>query len=298
MKFVNPKNDVAFRKIFGSEDKTEILVSFLNVVLNLEGDKAIQSIQILNPYQTPKLEKLKTTILDVRAKDKRGITFIVEMQIANTASLRKRFIYYVTKAYASQIDRGEDYPKLNQVIFIGILDFEMFENSPRYLSRHQILDTETQQQELKDLEFNFIELPKFTKTEREIETLLEKWLYFIKHADDLEVIPEHVDNPALEQAYKLADQFGWSQEDLEAYEYRGMRMQDERGAITYAHEKGRQEGFQEGRQEGRQEGFQEGRQEATLDSARKMVADGLPPEMIAKYTGLSSAEIKSLTNEA
>lgn len=288
MKFVNPKNDVAFRKIFGSEDKTDILIGFLNAVLNLDGNKAIQSVQILNPYQTPKLEKLKTTILDVRAKDKRGITFIVEMQIANTASLRKRFVYYVAKAYASQIDRGEDYPKLNQVIFIGILDFELFEKSKRYLSRHQILDTETQEQELKDLEFNFIELPKFTKKESEVETLLEKWVYFIKHADDLAVIPPHVDDPALEQAYKSADQFGWSREDLEAYEYRGMRIQDERGAITYAHEKGRQEGREEGREEGRQE--------AALASARKMLADGLSPETVAKYTGLLIEEIKSLTN--
>ena len=162
MKFVNPKNDVAFRKIFGSADKTNILIGFLNAVLNLKEEKIIQSVQILNPYQTPKLEKLKTTILDVRATDKRGITFIVEMQIAYTTGIRKRFTYYTAKGYASQIERGEDYPKLNQVIFIGLLDFKLFTGkkaTKHYLSRHHILDTATHQQEFKDLEMNFIELP-------------------------------------------------------------------------------------------------------------------------------------------
>ena len=88
MKFVNPKNDVAFKKIFGNEQKSEILISFLNAVLNLTGEKEIQAIKILNPYQAPKIEALKYTLLDVRAKDKRGVTFIVEMQVERVAGLR------------------------------------------------------------------------------------------------------------------------------------------------------------------------------------------------------------------
>ncbi|MEM7125194.1 MAG: Rpn family recombination-promoting nuclease/putative transposase [Chloroflexota bacterium] len=110
MKFVNSKNDVAFKKIFGGEEKTEILISFLNAVLNLEGDKEIQSIQLQNPYQTPRLEQLKLSILDIHATDKRGINFIIEMQVENVASAKKRFTYYVAKAYSSQIERGDDYP--------------------------------------------------------------------------------------------------------------------------------------------------------------------------------------------
>ncbi|OQX15992.1 MAG: transposase, partial [Desulfobacteraceae bacterium IS3] len=75
MKFVNPKNDVAFKKIFGNEKKKEILISFLNAVLDLRGNKEITDIDILNPWQAPKIEGLKYTLLDVRAKDKRGVTF-------------------------------------------------------------------------------------------------------------------------------------------------------------------------------------------------------------------------------
>ena len=286
MKFVNPKNDVAFRKIFGNEQKTDILVGFLNAVLNLRGAKTIQSVQILNPYQTPKLENLKTTILDVRATDQRGISYIIEMQIAYVAGVKKRFTYYLAKAYANQIERGEDYPKLNEVIFIGILDFVLFKRKRGYLSRHQILDSQTHRREFKDLELNFIELPKFTKQEHEVQSVLEKWVYFIKHAEDLQVVPGHVTESALQMAYNEADRFGWSEADLEAYEYRGMRIQDERGALDHAREQGREEGLATGRQEGEQA--------KAMETARKMRAKGYSVADIAELTGLAVAEIEEL----
>ena len=273
MKFVTPKNDVAFKKIFGSEEKTEILIGFLNAVLGLTGDKEIKQVNLLNPYQTPKLESLKMTILDIRAVDKRNITYIIEMQIEHVAGALKRFTYYTTKAYSSQIERGEDYPKLNQVIFIGIFDFNLFEKNTDYLSRHQILNVKTYQQELKDLEFTFIELPKFKQTADEVQSLLEKWIYFIKHAEDLEVIPNHVDDSALKTAYEEADRFGWNKQDLEAYEYRGIRIQDARGALEVAHKQGR------------------------VDTARRMKAKGYPIAEIAELTSLSIAEIEALTDE-
>ncbi len=81
MRFVDPKNDLAFKKIFGDENRKEILISFLNAVLDLKGVHEISSIEILNPYQSPKIDMLKYTVLDIRAVDKRGITFIVEMQV-------------------------------------------------------------------------------------------------------------------------------------------------------------------------------------------------------------------------
>lgn len=80
MKFVDPKNDMAFQRIFGDEKHTSVLISLLNAVLELEGEKAIEAVEILNPFQTPRLEYWKHTVLDVRARDKRGIRFIVEMQ--------------------------------------------------------------------------------------------------------------------------------------------------------------------------------------------------------------------------
>lgn len=239
---------------------------------------------MLNPYQTPKLATFKMTILDIHVVDGRGITYIIEMQIEHVAGAKKRFTYYTAKAYSSQIKRGEDYPKLNQVIFIGILDFELFEGKANkdYLSRHQILNVKTHQQELEDLEFTFIELPKFNLSEEAVSTLLEKWVYFIKHAEDLAVIPSHADDPALQRAYEAAEQFGWTQADLEAYEYRGIKIQDERGALEMAEWRGEQRGKATGEQQ------------KAIETARRMKRKGYGVAEIAELTDLPQAEIESL----
>lgn len=287
MKFANPKNDIAFKKIFGDENKTEILISFLNAVLDLNGEKEITHITILNPYQAPKLQDLKFTTLDVRATDKRGINFIVEMQVKRLPGLKKRFVYYVSQAYSSQIKRGEDYPKLNQVFFIGVLDYKEFSNK-HYLSRHQLLNMETKKHEIKELEFNFIELPKFTKKENELKTTLEKWVYFIKHAGDLEVIPKNTDNKALKTAYQTANTFTWNKDELELYNYWSMKDQDERGARELA--------ITEAVTKAKVKAHAEGQKQTAIESATKMLADGLAIETIAKYTPLSIEEIEALKN--
>ncbi len=273
MKFVDPRNDIAFKKIFGSEHHPEILISFLNAVLDLHNEDEIQEVTLLNPYQTPTVEALKYTLLDIRATDRRGRTFIVEMQVAYVAGFTKRFLYYPSRAYASQLGTGEDYTRLNTVIFVGILDFVAFPGAS-YVSRHAILNRDTHRQELTDLEFAFIELPKFTRREDELESLLDQWTYFIKHARNLEVIPTSAAASALRAAYEVANQFSWNSEDLEVYEQRGIRIQDERGAI--------------------QAGIERGRYGQAKETARKMLADGIAPTLIARYTGLTPEDVTTL----
>ena len=175
MQFVDVKTDIAFKKIFGSDQHKEILIGFLNAVLELEDDRRINTVILKNPWQPPDIPILKETILDIRAVDNRGVSFIVEMQIKDTKHFGKRALYYTAKAYTGQIKKGENYPKLNQVIFIGILDFNSFEGD-NYLTRHLILNRETMNQDLSDLEFNFIELRKFNKIEEELSSIIEKWI--------------------------------------------------------------------------------------------------------------------------
>jgi predicted transposase/invertase (TIGR01784 family) len=227
MQFADIKNDIAFRKIFGNENKTEILISFLNAVLKLEGNKQITWIEILNPYQVPIVLGAKSTILDVKAKDKVGNEYIVEMQVTDKLGFAKRVVYYSAKSYSAQLNIGEDYYTLKPTIFIGILNFNFLANL-NYLSRHLILDADTHEHKLKDLDFNFIELPKFNKTEQDLQTLIDKWVYFIKNAENLTVIPANIDDEGLKSAYTEADRHTWSKADLEAYEYSIMREIDEK----------------------------------------------------------------------
>jgi predicted transposase/invertase (TIGR01784 family) len=272
MQFADIKNDIAFRKIFGNEAKTEIIISFLNAVLKLEGMKRITWVEILNPYQFPRIAGSKATILDVRAKDKAGNFYIVEMQVTDKKGLDKRITLYSAKGYASQLDVGEKYHKLKPMIFIGILDFEYMEN-PNYLCRHLILDAETYEHKLKDLEFTFIELPKFKKTEEELVTLVEKWVFFIKNAENLNVIPASVNDEGLKSAYHEADRHTWTKEELEEYDYAQMRETDE---VT-------------------REMFVEENKAKKI--ARIMLADNEPIEKIVKYTGLTEEQVEALRNE-
>jgi predicted transposase/invertase (TIGR01784 family) len=276
MRFVDPKSNIAFKKIFGNETKKEILISFLNAVLMLKDDKEIQEITILDSYQAPKLSHLKETILDVRAKDKRGINFIVEMQVEKEAYFHKRALYYASKAYISQIDKGVDYPKLNQVFFIGILNFDLFE-SPKYLSKHLILDNETYKQELKDLEFDFIELNKFNKELPDLETIIDKWIYFFKYTEDLKVIPKELESvKEIKEAFEIAEQHNWTKEELDIYDYWQVEHAKNLSVIETAKRDAKLEG--------------------KLEVAKNLLALDMDIKTISKVTGLSKDVIKTLKN--
>ena len=274
MQFVDVKTDIAFKKIFGSEQHKEILIGFLNALLELEGDKCIKEVTLKNPWQPPDIPLLKETILDIKAVDNRGISFLVEMQVRDTNFFDKRALYYTAKAYTGQIKKGENYPKLNQVIFIGILDFNSFDGD-NYLTRHLILNRDTLKQELRDIEFNFIELKKFTKSEEELDSIIEKWIYFIKNADNLTMIPKNAEAiPELNEAYKLASMNAWTEAELEIYEYWQIRDAGDRYKI--------------------QEEFEKGKIARNSEIAIEMIKDGESNAKIRKYTGLTDDQIVGL----
>jgi predicted transposase/invertase (TIGR01784 family) len=278
--FVDPKNDVAFRKIFGDENKKEILISFLNNILEFAGTtREIIDMTIKNPYQVPKLKELKETILDIKAVDKRNINYIIEMQVFHTAAFEKKVLYYVSKAYYQQLKRAEDYPKLNQVIFLGFLNFNLFHKNPDYATRHLILDEKTNEYHFQDFELNFVELPKFNKPLEELEDIKDKWIYFVKNAGNMTMIPHELEEPKeLREAFEVANQISWSKEELEAYDALGIHIQDERGRIEYALEEGKEIGIKEEKKE----------------MAKKMKKKGEPLGKISEYTGLSKEEIEDL----
>ncbi len=274
--FVDPKNDVAFRKIFGDENKKEILISFLNNILEFAGtNKEIVDITIKNPYQVPKLKELKETILDIKAVDKRNIHYIIEMQVFHTTAFEKKVLYYVSKAYYQQLNKAEQYPKLNQVIFLGFLNFDLFKTNADYATRHLILDEKTNEHHFQDFELNFVELPKFTKSLGELEDIKDKWIYFVKNAGTMTMIPHQLEEPKeLREAFEVANQMSWSKEELEAYDARGIYIQDERGRIEYA--------------------MEEGMKVREVEIAGELKKNGVNIDIIVASTGLTKEEIENL----
>jgi len=288
MHFLDPTNDFAFKKIFGNEKKKTILISFLNSILRLEGEQTIHDVILLNPNQAPQIKGAKESILDVRCHDQSDSTYIVEMQVLNQAAFDKRVLFYVSKAYSNQLDKGSSYHLLSPVIFLGILNFN-FTQSPRCISTHTIHDVETKEHVFKDFRFTLAELPKFTKTEQELETIEDKWLYFLKYAKRLKAVPSVIREQAIKDAFDIANELNWSKQELEIYEKRAFYIQDEIQRVNF----GYQQGLEKGEKKGVEKGIKQGSEKEKLIIAKNMLSMRLSVEQIAQATGLSEEEIKA-----
>lgn len=163
-KFLDPKNDIAFRKIFGSEKNQDILIHFLNDMLIFKEKKPIKEVQFLKTVQDPDLAAQKTSIVDLMCTDEAGNRYIVEMQVAKEKGFIKRAQYYAAKAYGTQLKIKEKYQVLKEVIFLAIADFIMFPQKSSYKSDHVILDINSFEHDLKDFSFTFLEIEKFNKS--------------------------------------------------------------------------------------------------------------------------------------
>jgi predicted transposase/invertase (TIGR01784 family) len=271
--FINPKTDFAFKKIFGSKQSTDILISFLNAMLH-DGAPTIVSLIILDPYQSPRIKGIKDSCLDIKATLGDGRTVIIEMQVLNTLGFEKRVLYNAAKAYSTQLNVGDDYILLNPIVALTITDFEMFPNSPKMISSYALREKEELTTYSDDIELVFVELPKFKKTLDEIETVSDKWIYFLRYASQLQSVPPSMgDEPAIEHAFQVAQQSKLTRKELEIVEKSQMLLHDNRNALLYAE--------------------QQGKLKAKLEIAKQLL-DVLDVETIAQKTGLTVTEIESL----
>ena len=243
MRFLSPTTDYAFKKIFGSDQSQDILISFLNAII-YEGENKIQSLTILNPYNPRQVETLKDSYLDVRAVLDDNSQVIIEMQVANVTAFDKRVVYNLAKTYSTQLGPRQAYMNLKPVIAVTITDFEMFEKNPDVVNYFSFLNEKKfVKYTAAEMQLVFVELPKFKKSLEELETLVDKWIYFIKETDSLEVIPESLGEvSAIEKALNIANEINLSPEELELLEQRAIMAQDESGKILFAEEKAEKKG--------------------------------------------------------
>lgn len=281
-KFLDPKNDIAFRKVFGSEKNKDIVIHFINDILGLKGNDKIENVEFLSPIQDPEIASKKQSIVDVLCRDKNGVQIIVEMQVAPTKGFEKRAQYYAAKAYSGQLNKGQKqdgkYHNLKEVIFIAIADCIIFPDKKEYKSDHVILDKKSYEHDLKDFYFIFVELPKFNKNDiSNLETIVDKWCYFFKHAP--ETSEEDLINLIgldliIEKAYEALNQSNWSEPELMAYDEETKRIRDNIAAMDYQYDKGRAEG--------------------KIEIALNLLRQNLSLDVISSATGLSHDELTKL----
>ncbi len=284
-KFLDPKNDVAFKRVFGREKNKDILIHFLNDMIDFRGGSPITEISFLQTVQDPEIAAKKQSIVDVLCKDAKGDQYIVEMQVAKTDGFEKRAQYYAAKAYTSQLNSGEEYHLLKEIIFLAIVGFVMFPDKAAYKSDHEVLDRVTHDKDLKDFSFTFLELPKFKKSLSELSTSVEKWTYFFKYAQ--EVRDKDLDQLSgtdlfIRKAYEELDRHYWTQEELDSYE-RSVKEERDAKAILRASFK---DGIAQGKAEGKIEGL--------IQVATQLLARGISPEEVASITTLDLATIRAI----
>ena len=291
-KFLDPKNDFAFKQIFGTEKNQDILIHFINDILCFKGSEQVIEVEFQKTSQDPEIAYQKQSLIDVLCKDQTGRQFIIEMQVARTQGFEKRAQYYAARAYGRQLVPGEDYTELKEIIFIAITDFVMFKDKKGYYSTHVILDKETYDHRLKDFSFTFLELPKFDKTIDELETLIEKWAYFFKHAEETkEAEVERIvgSDEVIYRAYEALNRFSWTEIELNTYEQEEKRERDAQSIIKQK--------LVDAEAKGNAKGKAEGKAETSYEIARKLVLRGEALKEAAEIAELTPEQIERLMKE-
>jgi predicted transposase/invertase (TIGR01784 family) len=282
MKFLDVKTDFAFKKVFGSSDSKDILISFLNSVIEFENKQKIKDLTIVDPYSVPLLRGMKDTYVDVKAELSDNSRVIIEMQVLNHEGLEKRILYNAAKNYSIQLKKGDAYHLLNPVIALTITDFTLFKNSEELINTFKLIEKKQFIEYSDDIELIFVELPKFVKTEAELETVQDKWLYFIKNAGDLDYIPNNLDQE-LDKAFNIANEANLSVEELELQHKKKDWIYIQKSSIEFATKTGLQQGLEQGLEQG------------ALSEKTKIVLNahqmGLPVQTISQLTGLDEDKI-------
>lgn len=292
MKFLDVKTDYAFKKVFGIIENKDVLIKFLNSIIKFNHNSKIIDLDIVDPYNIPMLKGMKDSFVDVKAKLDDASLVIIEMQVLNNEGFEKRVLYNAAKNYSVQLNKSEDYHLLNPVIALNIVDFIMFEDTKKIITNFQLLEKEEFIKYSDDIEIIFIELPKFKKELKELNNIIEQWLYFLKNADSLEYIPKEFDK-AIQKALNTVNEASMSKEELEIQHKRKDFISVQRMAVFKASKDGFTQGLEEGLERGIEKGIEKGKQEEQIKIAKNLL-DVLDNKTISLKTNLSIKEIENL----
>ncbi len=271
---MKPSIDFVFKKLFGSEESKESLISLLNAII--KSDSPIQDVEILNNDLDKEHPNAKFSRLDIKAKTDKGDFINIEIQVRDEYNMVQRTLYYWSRIYTDQIGSTQKYSELVRTICINILNFKLLDND-RYHNTYRLKEITTNE-ELTDIEeIHFIELPKSKHVSKDevnnIDSLL-KWIEFIKEPESETVKILEATDEVLRKAKNQLYKISLDKDSIARYREIEKRIYDEISALDYAEKKGELK--------------------AKYDLARKSLSEGLQISLIAKLIGLSEDEINRL----
>ena len=287
-RYLDPKNDLVFKKIFGHHP--ELLKSFLNAILPLPQDCVIESITYLTPESVPELESFKNSIVDVRCLDNHGRRFIVEMQLQWTSDFIKRMLFNTAATYVRQLKKGKNYEQLSSVYGLALIDAAFTEDN-EWFHHYQMTNANDHKQNLEDIQLVLIELPKLKPTNITEKKLAVLWLRFLKEINErTELVDPSLLNVApIKEALSLLEVASYNEAELLAYDQRWDFVSSEKTLLSGK--------FSEGKAEGKVEGKAEGKVEGKAEMILNLHHLKIPLEQIAKAAVMSLQDVEQIINE-
>lgn len=273
-RYINPYTDFGFKRLFGSEVNKDILIDFLNELLQL--DSPIQDLTYQKTEQNGEIVEDRKAVYDVYCTNERGEHFIVEMQRAIQINFVERSIFYSTFPIRQQAEKGKNWNFDFKAIYtVGILDFTFDESDPEYYHHEvKLMDIKTHKVLTDKLNFVYLEMPKFNKSIDDCDTLLDKIMFVLKNLTDLYDRPVKLQERIFERIFEVAKIANFTREERFEYEESLKNYRDYQNTLDAAKE--------------------EGRLEEKYENARSLKALGVPLETLAQGLGLSIDEINTL----
>ena len=290
-RYILPYTDFGFKHLFGSEPNKDLLISFLNALL--QGEQVITDLTYLNNEHLGATQWERKAIFDVYCKNEKGEYFIVEMQNAYQKFFKDRSIFYSTFPIREQAKQGDWDFELKAVYTVGLLNFVFDEDKDTkdyYHHEVKLMDVKRKKVFYDKLTLIYLELPKFNKAEDELVTMMDKWMYVLKNVTRLLDKPATLQDIVFTRFFEAADIKKFTPEDVLQYEASLKAYRDNNNTLTSAIEKG----YNKGIKKGRKEGLKEGEKNKAKEIARNLKQLNMPTEQIQKATGLTAEEIEKL----
>ena len=296
MEIFNPMNDVAFKFIFGKDERKQITIDFLNTVLHKSLAHEIKDITFRQTEMPPDSDEGKLSRLDIACELDTGELVDVEVQVINFNNMQRRTLFYWARLYLLSLTRGEGYNLLRPAITINLLAFELLPQ-PEPVAMYSVYNIATGDRLNSDMELHFIEIPKYIKaphkTIRE-SSKMEWWLaYFANRMTKEEKEELAMSEPAIKEAMEAEKIFMSDPDAYLRYVNHQIALMDYQSGLEGA----TQEGIAQGIVQGRREGRAEGRQLGIAHMAMNMLRARTPVATVAQMAELPEAVIRKMAEE-
>ena len=290
MKYLDPKADLTFKKIFGNHPAR--LISLLNALLPLSEEEQIHEIEYLPTELVPELEGHKNTIVDVLCTDARSRKFCVEMQMEWSNAFKQRVLFNASKLYVSQAMKREKYSDLQPVYSLNLVNDIFERDTPEFIHNYRIVHDKDSNKVIEGLHFTFIELPKFTPHSISDKRMMVLWLRFLTeiNANTQEIPSDLLRDPEIGKAVEELKTSGFTDAELRAYDKFWDAVSVERTLQYDSYQQGMEKGMEKGMEQGLEKGMKNGK----IEIARKMLAKGMDEATVMDMTGLTAEEIKQM----